>query len=581
VRFEGIARNCNTRLGKLEIEGKEILIPGILWYESSRIPSPEFAEIKLGVDIKAGGTFFYPKECKLCIPPALIYPYSFPEELHNRAHEVNEKFSGEISVISAKGGYRKGFMNVMANAKELINNPRNFVEAVVRIRERIGYSLLYAPGIANPVNLPILAYSGIDIFDSVDVVMKSRKGIYFTPEGEMRVEEMEERPCTCSACIKGIEGYDDLLTHNYNVFQNELIKVRNAIRHGTLRHLVEARSHFDANFATIIRLFDTLHYEFQEKRYPVAGEKVIASPYSLHRPDIVRFRKRVLERYEKPRCAKILLLLPCSAKKPYSLSKSHRLFRSVLANVPNRHVIHEVIVTSPLGIVPRELENVYPAAHYDISVTGEWYEEEVELIDHMLREYVRNNRYDVIISHLPSDISSTLEINAVTTCVDHPTSSESLQKLEREARIAGDFERVNHTLKRHENTLSMLKYQFGREAAENFLQECNVRGKFPEYSIYHEEKQMASFSKSRGMFILTFPGGKKLGRHYWVEIEDFQPKGSVFAVGVKDACNLIRVGDEVTVWHGDELRGVGIARMGGEEMMEMEAGEAVKIRHYR
>ena len=34
--------------------------------------------------------------------------------------------------------------------------------------------------------------------------------------------------------------------------------------------------------------------------------------------------------------------------------------------------VHQVIVTAPLGLVPRELEEIWPAANYDIPVTGEW-----------------------------------------------------------------------------------------------------------------------------------------------------------------------------------------------------------------
>ncbi len=581
MRFEVKVRDCNTRAGELEIEGKIIGIPNILWYSSPRISPPSFAEIKLGDGIKGGGSFFYPEECRICIPPALLYPYSFPEEIHNRAYEMNKKYFDVLSIVSAKGGYRKGFINVMANSRELFHNPRDFVNAMVEIRRRIGYSLLYAPGVANPVNLPLLAYSGIDLFDSIDVVLKTRKGIYFTPEEEKHLDEMDELPCSCNACVKGIEGYEDLLSHNYNVLQSEMIKVRNAIKNRTLRHLVESRCHFDAKFASIIRLFDSLHYQFQEKRYPVTGGKIIASPYSLNRPDVKRFRERILERYEKPECTKILLLLPCSSRKPYSLSRSHRLFRRVMANVSNHYVIHEVMITSPLGIVPRELEYTYPAAHYDISVTGYWDGEEVEMLNEMLRSYLERNQYDVIINHLPPEIASHLDIDALSTCHDHPTSSESLEELEKAVRMANEFERVGHTIRKRDDVMAMLGYQFGKETARHFLQGCRIRGKFPEYRIYYEEKQMASFSMSRGMFVLTFPGGKKMGRRYWVEIDNFFPKGSVFAVGVKDACDEIRVGDEVTVFHGDELRGVGISRMNGEEMVESEHGEAVKIRHYK
>ena len=72
-----------------------------------------------------------------------------------------------------------------------------------------------------------------------------------------------------------------------------------------------------------------------------------------------------------------------------------------------------------------------------------------------------------------------------------------------------------------------------------------------------------------------------MGKNYWVEIDNFFPKGTVFAVGVKDADNRIRTGDEVVVFHGTELRGVGVAKMGAAEMVESNTGHAIKIRHYR
>ncbi len=581
MRFEAKARDCNTRVGEMEIGGKKVAVPNILWYSSSRIPSPPFAELKLRRDIREGGTFFYPKKCEFCVPPALIYPHFFPDKLHEKAFELSEKFFNDVfSIVSPKWPARKAFINILANSRELFSNPRNFVNAVVNVRQKIGYSLLYVPAIANPVNLAILCYAGIDLFDSIDVVTKTRKGIYFTPEGEYNLEDMNEYPCSCKFCEKGIDSYKDLLMHNYITMKNELIKVRKAIEKGMLREYVEAKTHFDTKFASILRIFDMEYYEYQEKRYALTGNKILASPYSLNRPDIKRFRERVIERYEKPDCTKLLLLLPCSAKKPYSASKSHKLFNRVISTCVNRNTIHEVIVTSPLGIVPRELEYTYPAAHYDISVIGYWDKEEIEMINDALKNYISRNKYDVIINHLPPEISELLDIDAINTCVDHPTSEESLKKLEKEIKVAEDFDRIRHTERRRDNIKAILKYQFG-DAANEFLKGCETKGKFPEYKIYHNDKQLASFSPKRGLFALTFPGGQKLGRNYWVEIDDFVPKGSVFAVGVKDADERIRVGDEVVILYKDEVRGVGVARMNAEEMIESGTGEAVKIRHYK
>jgi predicted RNA-binding protein (TIGR00451 family) len=85
------------------------------------------------------------------------------------------------------------------------------------------------------------------------------------------------------------------------------------------------------------------------------------------------------------------------------------------------------------------------------------------------------------------------------------------------------------------------------------------------------------------MLSLAFAGGEVLsaGDAYWVEIEDFRPVGNVFAVGVEDAAQEIRPGDEVVVRHRSDVRAVGTARLGSREMRDLERGEAVHVRHVR
>jgi len=58
-------------------------------------------------------------------------------------------------------------------------------------------------------------------------------------------------------------------------------------------------------------------------------------------------------------------------------------------------------------------------------------------------------------------------------------------------------------------------------------------------------------------------------------------KGSLFAVGVEDADPAIRAGEEVALVRDGAVVGVGVAMMGGREMVEMRRGEAVKVRHRR
>ena len=89
-------------------------------------------------------------------------------------------------------------------------------------------------------------------------------------------------------------------------------------------------------------------------------------------------------------------------------------------------------------------------------------------------------------------------------------------------------------------------------------------------------------TEKRGFISLTNFGGKKIQsmNSYWVEIyDDFDLKGSVFAPGVKNADEQVRIGDEVVVLRNKKLAGVGVAMMNGYDMIQLKYGEAVKMRH--
>ena len=98
--------------------------------------------------------------------------------------------------------------------------------------------------------------------------------------------------------------------------------------------------------------------------------------------------------------------------------------------------------------------------------------------------------------------------------------------------------------------------------------------------VFRDGAQVGMFTEL-GKFSLTLDGGAILAAKdvHWVEIEDFYPEGSVFAVGVTGADERIRVGDGVVVRHAGEVRAVGVAAMTPKEMRDLRRGEAVKVRH--
>ncbi|MDD4254277.1 MAG: DUF5591 domain-containing protein, partial [Methanofollis sp.] len=59
----------------------------------------------------------------------------------------------------------------------------------------------------------------------------------------------------------------------------------------------------------------------------------------------------------------VAIFLPCSVHKPYSTSPSHRLFDRVIADAISPERVHKVVFGT-CGVVPRELERMYPYASY-------------------------------------------------------------------------------------------------------------------------------------------------------------------------------------------------------------------------
>ena len=296
---------------------------------------------------------------------------------------------------------------------------------------------------------------------------------------------------------------------------------------------------------------------------------ICSSEESLYRPEAVRWRQRM--EMMKP-LGESVVLLPCSMKKPYSNSKSHQKFRKLTRSY------QELIVTSPFGICPRELENTFPIQSYDVSTTGSWSEDEIEESGRLIAKYTKGKR---IVANLAGGYLASCEAyvdDFVNVCMDgRPTSPDSLYNLRMELKNHEKVprrEKVLHELK------SIAKYQFGINGDE-FIQE-NVKTK----GMYHKRilvngTQIALLNKDYGLYRLNLAGGeilKDLGIHI-VNIDFDLQTNTVFAPGIEKADHNIIPNDEVVVVRGDTVVGVGRAVMTGREMEECDNGISVKLKH--
>ncbi len=547
----------------------------------------------------------------LIILPHQAYPPSVSADSRGKEKtftgENGEKMEGPTgSLLRIEGEVQKSDLYVMEGAGTLENNSRKFLETLLKLKDCTPPdTALYAPNLALPENVAMLVYLGIDILDDTRVEIAAYSDIYLTAAGRFYLDSLTEFPCRCRVCassrpaeilnLSKIDRAKFLTAHNRDSLEAELSLVREKIRAGTLREYVEGQCRVRPWLTSLLRLGD-FEYDYLEERVPAFRQNQLLAVTSeaLSRIEVTRFAQRIQERYTPPDLD-ILLLLPCAAKKPYSISQSHQKF--ILSLGKYRKFVHEVILTSPLGIVPRELELTYPAAHYDTAVTGHWDEEEKVWVSGCLEAYLSKHKYKAVVAHVEGAyreicerVASKLGIEIIYTAKESLVSMEALLNLKSAVEslcTAEDFSKKS--LNAEEDKKNFLRgiadYQFGEATSLLFSEEAGnlvVKGRFPKYQLFVGKKQLATLIPQYGILALSLEGAELMSKSgkYIVKIDDFVPRGSILAPGVIQADPQIRTNDEVIVL-GEKALCIGRAVMSGNEMVKSSRGVAVDIRHVK
>ncbi|WP_255150822.1 archaeosine synthase subunit alpha [Halorarius halobius] len=476
---------------------------------------------------------------------------------------------------------------VLSGAAGLAGHAEAFLDALLAVKDATpADTALYAPGAATPANAATLAWAGVDLFDSDYAYVRGTEGFYLHTDGEQFLEDLEELPCACEACQQPRAEFDrrDCAEHNVNALRAELARVRQRIRRGRLRDYVEGQARHEAWTTALFRRLDQ-QYAYVEQRTPILrrNELLAASEDTLNRAEIQRFADRVTTRYRCRFEDAPLVLVPCSARKPYSESQSHRQFSRAVG-----YRGHLVSMTSPIGVVPNELELTYPAQHYDSVVTGEWSEGEYAFVAEVLKRYLERNGdcYPELIAHVPDDyrpicerVEEALGVEFTYTVADHPTTDASLSNL---SEALDGYSQYSKREREHNTVRAVADYLIGDGAGDAVFDDIRTGAYYPKLRVNHEGEQLATLVAQYGTLSFTLAGA-----HKWVDseaptkrvdIDPFVPQGSVLAPGVTDASDDIRPGDEVVV-EGERCFAVGRAEMSGPEMAESTRGVAVEVRH--
>jgi len=568
--------------------GQAVHSPALIVPATSLVPVPNWAEVVLTgqpagrgkVELVSGGTWFYPAEVPAGATGAIVVPPLQPAP------------TTKVQLVPV-GDHVAAFHDAVGWA----SNPKTFVPAFIEARRLATPGrLLWAPGLGTPADYALWAYLGVDLFDASPLLLAATRGQVLTSDGVLTAEEAGKLLGDGTGAAWDAAR---IAQHNLEAARRELLLIRQHVAKGTLRFLAERRAYASPPTVELLRRFDREHsfLEAAAPRHRATPLPAMTSD-SLWMPEVEAFRRALRGPYEPPRSAKVLVLLPCSQRKPYKLSRSHRFFSRALDDSGLRPLVHEVMVTSPLGLVPRELEETYPANQYDIPVTGHWMRDEEALVREQLAALLSKHDYDHVVVHTGQAtfdvVRDLLPEHVRHTCLKHPTSVEDCERLKAELvrikqeMLAANGNRIDLRAASKDRKLEDLRalatFQFGPAVADELVAGCEAVGRAPFVKLVRADgTQVAMTTPERGVLSLTMAGAAVLARHgvKRVRIGDFRPKAtsSLFAVGVEGADSDVREGDEVVVVHGDDVRGVGVARMSAEAMTHLKRGVAVGLRH--
>jgi len=427
------------------------------------------------------------------------------------------------------------------------NNFRNILKVIFKIKKELDNNLvLMVSGRILPKFYPILIYLGVDLIDSSYLLYLSAENFYDTIEYLLPIYKIKYFPCPCTICQKGLkhnladkyssEKTAQLTLHNIISAYTYMNKIKLYLRMEDFRGFIEKSSFDDMNIISTLRVLDNQYFNILKYETPLTQTNKVINCHgalSYNRQDFHGFRERLIKRFTPESWTKLIIILPCSAKKPYSESRSHKKFHSVIRNYRDFPDFQEIILTSPLGAIPRQLEDIYPVNSYDISVTGEWDNEEITIASNMLISllekfdesipilcHVKDSGYFKIIENARSKIKNKIYFTEVK---NNLTSNESLLSLEEKISELKDSYSLGDAIPENKNFLKTLTrkffkiidYQFGLNTGNKIFYNGiktwrNKRSHQIEISDLLTREKLGKFNVNSGQIELNLKGANRM-----------------------------------------------------------------------
>ena len=297
---------------------------------------------------------------------------------------------------------------------------------------------LHLFGAGHPAMLSLAVALGCDLFDSAAYALYARENRYMTENGTWRLSELDYFPCPCPKC-RGAKPNDVLAMaakerevflaeHNLYACKAELDRVKQAIRDGRLWEHVEMRAHAHPALLSAVKKLK-VYEDFVEKYSPSVKRRGLffLDSASLARPEVVHFRTQLRENYSPPKPAKTLLLSPQTRDKPFHKAREYQKMRRFLRKLDPelRGRVHICFYDAPFGVIPVELDEVYPLSQHETASPFD--RETSEYVADQVANYIKRSAYtSVVFLHDPQNWDNIVRNAARKACFAKRIPFESI-----------------------------------------------------------------------------------------------------------------------------------------------------------
>jgi 7-cyano-7-deazaguanine tRNA-ribosyltransferase len=313
---------------------------------------------------------------------------------------------------------------------------------------------LHLFGAGHPVMFSLAVMLGCDLFDSAAYALYARENRYMTENGTWRLDELTYFPCSCPRCSAETPGGLEkktkrerevfLAEHNLYVCLAEMKRIKQAIRNGRLWEHTEMRAHAHPALLSALKKLRS-YADFLESSSPTVKSSGLFyfDSVGLARPEITHYRKRLNERYDPPDNAKALLLMPQTRNKPFhkapAFKKIRQLLRCLGAELASK--IHICVYAAPFGVVPLELDEVYPLSQHEVALPLDL--ETIEYVASQTAGYINRTAYACVVLLNEAKLwKDTVERECKLACKVKGLVFDSFDVEERSKEILGRLENI-------------------------------------------------------------------------------------------------------------------------------------------